>query len=205
MESPTPCDSPIEFYGLDHPPSNGETCSSAGCRLGSKRPLATFPLLCPLSYSTTTAGIIGLTKLVTGGETVLDLQQVPCPCLVRGSTRRCNAAVGDGGGSGGAAGPASWLHHCRWLHARFPEDIFIHDLCGTRCCALPTRRVTMKAAARPRPVPGLPIISWTNGGLTTAQQGQWQPRAGCRGDHCAGAQPYPWAALGQPSRCGKEK
>jgi hypothetical protein len=87
MESPTPCDSPIELYDLDHPPSNGETCSSAGCRLGSKRPLATFPLLCPLGNSTTTAGIIGLTKLVTGGETVLDLQQVPCPC-------RCNAAVG---------------------------------------------------------------------------------------------------------------
>ena len=48
------------------------------------------------------------------------------------------------------------------LHARCTEDIFIHELCGTRCCALPACWVMIKAAARlPRPVPGLHIISLT--------------------------------------------
>ena len=141
--------------------------------------------------------------------------------------------MGYCGGSGGAAGTVSWLHHCM-LHARFPEDIFTFSVCAVfgccvaalRCCAFPTCWVMIKAPVLA--VPGAWLAQRTSkcqriGGFSTScsrqvaalaalaalaaswvlVEGQWRPRAGSQGDHRAGAQPYP-GRIGTALPSGKQ-
>jgi hypothetical protein len=100
-----------------------------------------------------------------------------------------SAAVEYCGGSGGAAGTVSWLHHCMCCMPDFPRIFLLFSQCavvtGTRCCALPACWVMIKARCRsPRPVPGVPhhfvdkVLACPLAALAAEANGSQEPGVG---------------------------